>query len=87
MSSLVAFGVIVAVIVGIILLVIVGAGVFVFLTEGGGCFLIIGLAVTIGGIALVANVGGVAGGFGILFALIGCLLIWGGASMFKDWLK
>jgi len=83
MNSLGWFLVIVAVIMGIVLGAIVLGGLFIFLIEGGGCAVTIGLLLIAGGITLAVG-GGLAGGFGILIGLIGAGLIWLGVGMFRE---
>ena len=84
---IIIIGTIIASIVGLAITVAVAVIGLVVLTRGGGCLMIIGSLLICGGIALVINVGGPAGGFGILLALIGgCIGVIGGA-MFVDLIR
>ena len=72
MDSIVAFFLIIAGIVGAIILLFIAGYSVAFMIEGGGCMLLIGLALVILGVYLVIEFGGFPGGLGILLALFGC---------------
>jgi hypothetical protein len=91
MDSVVWFFIIIgAIVVGIVGLAI-GLAVavigIVVLTKGGGFRMIIGALLICGGIALVINIGGPAGGFGILLALIGGWVGVIGGAMFVEMIR